>query len=422
MRRLLGVFETGFHLAMLALLMGAFLPLWREVSGSPVDPVEGDALARGLLLVGYGVVFLLLLLRPRALLRSFLVAWPLWVLILWAFLSLLWSTAPEVTFRKAGALLLSTLYGVYLALRFSPERLLGLLGAALLLLLGLSLALSLLLPAWGVMGYPHEGAWRGVFVHKNGLGRFTAFGVLVFLALLLVPGRRWPWYLGLLLSGLILWKARSATSLVLALAMVLMAWGLWLSSRYRGLWPVLLTFGFVLGGGLGMFVAANYQALLEALGRDVTFTGRVPLWMALIPFIQEQPWTGYGLGGFWLGWDGPSAYVWSLVNWDPPHGHNGYLDLSLDLGLVGLGLGLVLLLGLALGGVRGYLSVGFTPRTLFLVGLAVFLTMYNMAESAFLRSNNLFWSLLVWGYVGVKLNVYPVESLKALQVLSRVEF
>lgn len=401
MNRILSGLEWGFHILMLALIMGAFLPLWRDVSGDPVDPYEGDALTRMLLLLGYALVLALLLRRPAFLWRGILYGLPLWVLSLWAFLSVAWSTAPEVTFRKAAAVLLTSLYGVYLAFRFTPESFLRLLGTTLLLVLGLSFAFVYLLPNWGLMGYPHEGAWRGIFVHKNVLGRFAALGVLVFLALLKTPGRKEAWVLGLLLSGVILAGARSATSLVLAFTVLFVALGLWLAWRYRKLWPVLLLFGITLGGSGGMILAANYEFLLEALGKDATLTGRVPLWLTLLPFIQERLWTGYGLGGFWLGWEGPSAYVWNLVGWNPSHAHNGYLDLCLDLGLVGLLLGLWLMIRFGLGSIRRYLVGGFSGETLFLVGLTVFLVVYNFSESNFLRANDLYWLFLVWGCMTV---------------------
>lgn len=384
---------------MLALIMGAFLPLWRDVSGNPVDPYEGDALTRFLLLMGYAVVLVLLLKRPAFLWRGFLRGVPIWLLLFWAFLSLTWSTAPEVTLRKVGAVLLTSLYGVYLAFRFTPESFHRLLGTTLVLVLSLSLAFVVLLPEWGLMGYPHEGAWRGIFVHKNVLGRFAALGVLVFLALLMAPGSKTMWLTGLFLSAVILVGARSATSLVLATAMVLVALGLGIASPHRRLWPILLLLGVLLGGGWGMALSMNYDVLLEALGKDATLTGRIPLWLTLIPFIQERTWTGYGFGGFWLGWQGPSAYVWSFVGWDPPQAHNGYLDLWLDLGLVGLLLGLWLLLHLVLVSVQHYLAEGFSPRTLFQVGLATFLIVFNFSESNFLRANNLYWLLFVWTYM-----------------------
>lgn len=410
MKRILSGLEWGFHILMLALIMGAFIPLWRDVSGNLVDPYEGDALTRTLLLLGYLLVLALLLWRPAFLLRGFLKGFLLWLLLLWAFLSLVWSTAPEVTFRKAIAALLTSLYGVYLAFRFTPEAFLRLLGTTLLLLLGLSIAFVFLLPDWGLMGYPHEGAWRGIFVHKNVLGRFAALGVLVFLALLLAPGRKRVWLVGLFLSGVVLAGARSATSLVLAFAMLLVVSGLWIGQRYRRLWPVLLLLGVLLGASGSMVLAANYEILLEALGKDVTLTGRIPLWLTLIPFIQERLWVGYGFGGFWLGWEGPSAYVWSLVGWDPPHGHNGYLDLWLDLGLVGLGLGLCLLIRFSLRSFRVYLTEGFSVRAAFLVGLITFLIVFNFTESNFLRANNLYWLLFVWGYTRAETGTGGAET------------
>ncbi|GAA6764001.1 MULTISPECIES: O-antigen ligase family protein [Thermus] len=401
MKRVLTGIEWGFHTLMLALIVGALLLLWREVSGNPIDPYEGDTLIRFLLLLGYAVVLVLLLREPAFLWRGLIKGGPIWLLLLWAFLSLVWSTAPEVTFRKAIAALLTSLYGVYLAFRFTPEAFLRLLGTTLLLLLGLSIAFVFLLPDWGLMGYPHEGAWRGIFVHKNDLGRFAALGVLVFLALLLAPGRKRVWLVGLFLSGVVLAGARSATSLVLAFAMLLVVSGLWIGQRYRRLWPVLLLLGVLLGASGSMVLAANYEVLLEALGKDVTLTGRIPLWLTLIPFIQERLWVGYGFGGFWLGWEGPSAYVWSLVGWGPVHGHNGYLDLWLDLGLVGLLLGLWLLLRLILASVQRYVAEGFSSRALFQVGVVTFLIIYNFAESSFLRANNLYWLFLVWSYLRV---------------------
>lgn len=399
MRHVVTGIERGFHILMLALIMGAFLPLWRDVSGNPVDPYEGDALTRFLLLLGYAVVLVFLPRKPALLWQGLLRGIPIWLLLFWAFLSLTWSTAPEVTLRKVGAVLLTSLYGLYLAFRFTPESFFRLLGITLWLVLSLSLAFVFLVPEWGVMGYPHEGAWRGIFVHKNVLGRFAALSVLVFLALIMAPGRqKMMWLTGLFLSMMILVGARSATSLVLAAVMVLVTFGLWVASPYRRLWPVLLLLGVLLGGGWGMILSMSHEVFLEALGKDTTLTGRIPLWLTLIPFIQERTWTGYGFGGFWLGWQGPSAYVWSLVGWDPPHAHNGYLDLWLDLGLVGFLLGLWLLLRLVLLGVHYYLANGFSPRTLFHVGLATFLIVYNFAESNFLRANNLYWLLLAWGY------------------------
>jgi len=404
MRQVLAAFEAVFHALMLALIMGALIPLWRDVSGQPINPYQGDSLTRGLLVIGYGLVLLMLLRFPKRFIVSVFRSPVLWLLLIWASLSVVWSTTPEVTLRKVVAVSLTSFYGVYLALRYSSREFLRLLGFTFFMLLGVSLLVVFLFPEWGLMGYPHEGAWRGVFVHKNVLGRFAAFGILIFLALLIDhKSARLLWLVGLFLSGGLLLESYSVTSWVLGGTTLLLAIGLKVTTPFRRCWPLLLFLALFVVGGLLMLLASSYELLLELLGKDVTLTGRIPLWQTLIPFIQERPWNGYGLGGFWLGWEGPSALVWNQVGWDPPHGHNGYLDLWLDLGFVGLFLGLWLLLSLLFRSVLQYLKDGFSATTLFMLGLSVFLAVFNLAESNFLRPNNFYWLLMVWAYVSLGL-------------------
>ena len=58
--------------------------------------------------------------------------------------------------------------------------------------------------------------------------------------------------------------------------------------------------------------------------------------------IWKQPWIGYGFGGFWQGLNGAeSGYILRAVTWTPSHPHNGYLQLLLDLGILGLSIFLI---------------------------------------------------------------------------------
>lgn len=406
---------------MLLFIMGAFLPLWREVSGFVVDPVEGDPLTRGLLAAGYGVALLLLIRRPLALTRALLRTPWIWLLLLWAFLSATWSIAPEVTLRKAAAVAFSTLYALLLAMEFSPATLLRLLAKALLFALGLSLLFVFLLPNWGIMGDPHPGDWRGIFSHKNMLGHMAALAFLVFGALL-VSGQRPKslWAGGLLLAALALAGSRSATSLVLAIASTGLITLLWLGRGLRPYWPVVGMVFVLSGAALAMVLSSQwevyYLAAVEALGKDPTLTGRTPLWQVLWSFVLERPWLGYGLGGFWLGLYGPSAFVWAWVGWEPPHGHNGYLDLWLDLGAIGVVLIMIMFAKVFLVNLVRYLK---TPQHLlgiliFWLALLVFIVIINLAESNLVRSNNLFWTLFCYVYFASSLpfskaHKYPNE-------------
>jgi O-antigen ligase len=51
--------------------------------------------------------------------------------------------------------------------------------------------------------------------------------------------------------------------------------------------------------------------------------------------IAQRPLLGYGFGAFWDAL-GPGEAVRAAVGWVTPHAHNGFLDLWLDMGLVGL--------------------------------------------------------------------------------------
>jgi hypothetical protein len=54
-----------------------------------------------------------------------------------------------------------------------------------------------------------------------------------------------------------------------------------------------------------------------------------------------------------------------------------------------------------LGSLCVYLREAASDLAVFINGLAVYLAVYNVAESTFLRANVLYWVIFVWGYVTV---------------------
>jgi exopolysaccharide production protein ExoQ len=73
-------------------------------------------------------------------------------------------------------------------------------------------------------------------------------------------------------------------------------------------------------------------------------SGRWQLWQDLAPFVSARPITGYGYDSFWT----PDRLVQiGSDNWGAPDAHNGYLNLTLGVGLIGAAAyALVLLAGL----------------------------------------------------------------------------
>ncbi|TAJ53466.1 MAG: O-antigen ligase family protein [Nevskiaceae bacterium] len=301
----------------------------------------------------FGLGALLMLARFRlavALLRHlnpFLIALMLWVLA-----STLWSYDPSLTLRRAikvvGVMLIC--WGVMLAC-WDYGRYERLLRWGLLAFLLASLLFLLLRPRLGIHQSDESepllaGSWRGLTVHKNSFGALASLAAVFWTHALLTTERKAVAAFGLLVCLICLIGARSSTALVCALASVaLMLAGLKTRLVQRP-GAFLLFFGALFLVPLLWFVILNglpsvdeaLGPLTKLLGRDLSFTGRVPLWDALLDEIPQHPWLGVGYQAFW----GPpgtlSDAARAKAGWTSANGHNGYLDTANELGLIGLAL------------------------------------------------------------------------------------
>lgn len=397
--------EFAFHVSTLLLLMNALEPLWLEMSGFLYDPVQGDPIQRGLLLSGYLLSIPIILFYPISTFRIASRSPLLWLMIVWAAFSILWSGSPDVTLRRVIAVLLTTLFSLALYLRYPFQSFLRLLGATFFLAILSSLLMVAFKPDWGIMGSIHEGSWRGVFIHKNNLGKVSVFALCFFASLWSSSrnrGQRVFWAGVFVLGALTLIGSRSATALVVVGTTALGAMLLRAAQPQRKAWPLLLLIILVIGSGVILLIIQNSEIFLDALGRDISLTGRVPLWQVLIPMGLKNP-LGYGYGAFWLGWKGPSAEVWYALGWYLPNSHNGFLELWLDLGWVGLGLGIILLGKMLIGCLRPALSGSKEALFWMLFGI-IFLT-YNLVEVNFFGQNSIFWVLIAYAYFSAQLRL-----------------
>lgn len=381
------------HVALLLLTMEAFLPLWYAMSGRTVDPAAGDLLTRTWLLVGYVAVVPIIVRRAPRAFRALAQEPVLLLLLLWAFASILWSSEPGVTARRWAGACLPLLYALALTLRFDGRALLRLIGWPLLVAVAGSLAMVVAMPDWGIMGYPHEGAWRGMFVKKNVLGRYAALAVFLFPTLASLDRRHMSvfWIASSLLSAVVLLGSRSLSSIMLTIAGICIWLFLRIASPLHRFW-LLLSAIFMIAAMIAVVaIGHNYES---AVGRGPTLTGRIPLWLLLLEMARERMWLRYGYGAFWIGLEGPSAYVWVALGWAVPHAHNGYLDLLLEIGVIGLSLG-VFLLCTSVAQLLAAYGREPSPEVVCWLTVVAFLIGYNMVESGFLRSNSFLWILLL---------------------------
>jgi O-antigen ligase len=109
-----------------------------------------------------------------------------------------------------------------------------------------------------------------------------------------------------------------------------------------------LTVAVLCGLAFVGLVVTSWDYLLADVGRDATYSGRTTLWTGAIAVANaHHPILGAGYRAFWTatGAAGVRDYIqdWFRV---PSHGHNGYLDVWLELGYAGVALFAVFLVAM----------------------------------------------------------------------------
>jgi len=353
------------------------------------------------------ICLLVWILARDRLLGAYLAEWRknglLLAFVAFAFFSMAWSVSLLNSLYRWLGLAFSSLIAAYIGLRYNVRGLLVVLfwfGAIFLIL---NFSFGILVPRVTIMTWPpYNGAWRGLFWHRNHLGSIAALFNALFLVRLIAQyqARRREFIIDgilYLLSLLLVHLASSATGYILVV-LIHFATGLallWLRFADR-LRPVhyYLAFGVLMLGAI--MALTNLGTLLSLLNRDTTLTGRTGLWKYLLEsVVRQSPWFGYGFGAIW-------TFEWfrvgtqHLLGWGYPIviGDNGFLDILLHVGIIGL----ALFVGVFSTAWVRSLQHMLADRTLegFFPALFMFYaTLANMSYSLFLESESFIWLLLV---------------------------
>jgi O-antigen ligase len=130
------------------------------------------------------------------------------------------------------------------------------------------------------------------------------------------------------------------------------------------------------------------QDVTQAVGRDPSFTGRTELWRMLLKIGARHPFLGAGYGGYFGTPGNEFQEVYGYVV-----GHNGLLDVFVELGAAGL----ILVLAFHL---RFYRQFRWGLNSFFdwgVFGLCFLIMSWllNFSESLFLKSTSYIWSISV---------------------------
>ena len=313
------------------------------------------------------------------------------LLAAWAMATVLWSALPAVSVKKAvefWGLIALALVAQFDARVWSYACKYILLSLTAIMVASALVALTV--PSLGIdafFGY----AWRGLLVGKNALGGIGALCLVIWVGMWQLEGlKRSTWWCGAGISALCVVMSTSSTGITVAAIGVTAYWLMRRSYISSPLSAMRLLVALVMLIVLSLHLFYVFEGRLPAraellgpfaglFGKGADLTGRSDIWEPLMVEIDKHWQFGIGYGCFWLGPGSPSQPIIDAVQWIPNEGHNGFLDLLNEMGVVGLGLFLCTLLA----GARSlFLMSRFDRRGAALLGaLLIAMLVHNLTET-----------------------------------------
>ena len=316
----------------------------------------------GAIVLAVSVFSVALLVRNRSDWRIGTLPYPLLAFLALTTVSIAWSFYPGATAVGLVANWLTVISGVAFAVSFDWATLVRSIGLALRILLAGSLLFELvvslfvrqpLLPFWKDYG---EGKlamslyWSRDLLLEGGkiqglpgnsalLGFLALLGLIVFVVQLAESTRRrWWGVFWVALAALCVYLTRSATITVALVAVAVVAVAILSfrvarSGRARGLLYglfALLTVALIAVG------TVFRSQLLGLMGKGDTLTGRTDIWESVTALAQQRPVFGWGWVSYWAPWVSPFDDLAFEGGVHQYQAHNAWLDLWLQLGIVGV--------------------------------------------------------------------------------------
>lgn len=364
--------------------------------------------------LGAGMIFLLALMcfASRRVLASLLSPGIILLMVVLAY-SLIKAPYPEFVLRGLVLTVIGMLIAFAVIVLPRSQRDLE---TAILLGTGAALALSygglVLFPDLAMHGYDafepqHAGLWRGHFSHKNLAGPVMCVIAIMGLYLMRSSYR----FLGFVIFAagalFVLKTGSKTTSGFFPLSIMIVMMASLFGRPAAAISTLVAAVASVAVLTIGTLYSPALSDLIGSLLGDETYTGRTTLWEFSLSKIPEKPWLGFGLYNFWntdtvFQLDKPFEAAWDyrLI----VHGHNNYLDIPLNLGLIGGG---VLYWLLYVGPMFNYAKARRIPANRKIADMffmmIVFFALLSFLETFFLARNDPMWLMHVFAVFGLHL-------------------
>jgi len=315
--------------------------------------------------------------------------------------SILWSASPTFTGNEYKAAIRGTLLGIYLATRFSMKEQMRLWTWVLGIGAVLSLVLSLALPSYGI-----KNVVVGIYRFKNLAACIQTLTAILFL-LVALTNRKYRWVALIIFSIaivlLLLSQGKTAYS-IFVISLCLLPLYKVLNQKYKLRIALLLPLLVVSGSAIVLIISNVEFIVVDTLGKNLEFNGRMPIWTLILDKVYERPWLGYGASGFWSSehalyvinhsWGGDRNTIGIGEGTTRFNSHNGYLDLLLQYGFVGLSLYVFNWLSVFFRLVTLLASTG-TIECFWMLLTQISLFFFNLSDNIGLLGQSSLWSFYV---------------------------
>lgn len=335
------------------MLVNASKPLgtWFGIRGANMESMElGSPLDRAFLIAL--LCLGLIILAKRRFNWSNAIKENIWLMLLVGYMlaSILWSDISYISFKRWMRELIAVVMAFLVLSEPDPRQALkNIFRRTIYVLIPFSYVLIHYFPEYGRQygRWAGELMWCGVATQKNGLGLLCLFAIFFLIWSFIrrrqgrdIPAVRYQTLLETFILILAFWLmggpqhnfSYSATSNVtLILGLLALIGFFWMKKWGKliggGTLAAIVAFIIVYGTITPFIGKLSLMDVSSIFGRDETLTGRNQIWASLIPFAIKRPMGGHGFGGFW------TEAVREAIS---THAHNGYLDIILNIGVIGL--------------------------------------------------------------------------------------
>lgn len=266
----------------------------------------------------------------------------------WWLLSATWSPDPAQAAKSGLQVVLTIMICMFMASRLTMRQLM------IVLLISIGVIAIISLP-YGLIQIALNKPFKSLYPHKNSFGTDMSVLWIVTLGLLFsvgVPRLIRLVTIGLLpISILMVFASKSATAILISVGMAGIVLGALIYFGRSNLLTlprvglIALTIA-VISAGFAVIISVSpvdpIDLVLNALGKDRGLTGRTDLWAMALREIEERPLFGTGAWGFWRYEDSPFVRQVFIDFYKKAgnrfHFHNSWLELAVNLGLIGAGL------------------------------------------------------------------------------------